>query len=48
MDSLKTYFFAIVSLAVMIIVLNQLLKFGKKAPIIGGAVEKVEDLVQGD
>lgn len=41
---MKNYLFAIVGLVVMLVVAKFLLNIGKKAPVVGGVVGKVEEL----
>lgn len=40
----KKYLFGLVSLLIALVVLHQLLKLGKKAPVVGGVLEKAEEL----
>lgn len=44
MDFVKQYGLAIVSLLVMLIVAKFVLTQAKKAPVVGGVAEKVEEL----
>jgi hypothetical protein len=44
MNTIKHYVVAALGLIVILIIAKGLLTVGKKAPVIGGAVSKVEDL----
>jgi hypothetical protein len=44
MDMIKTTLMSVAGLVVLLIVTHIVINLGKKAPVIGGAVEKVEDL----